>query len=69
MPVVEGHVYAMQLAFGTTPNNYAAIVVDRVVTPTIDGGLALTRQWVELRWLYQALPGVRTFDRAFPAGP
>jgi hypothetical protein len=69
VPVVVGHVYAFQLTFGSPTNNYAAVVVDRIVTPVADGGPDLTKQSVEFRWLYQTQAGRRTFDRTFPAPP
>jgi hypothetical protein len=70
VPVVEGHIYAFQLNLasdGGAPFHYAAIVVDRIVTPLNDGGAPLpTRQFVEFRWLYQSQPLRRTFDHPFP---
>jgi hypothetical protein len=70
VPAIEGHIYAFQLNFasdGGAPFHYAAIVVDRIVTPVNDGGAPLpTRQFVEFRWLYQSQPLRRTFDHPFP---
>jgi hypothetical protein len=61
----EGHIYGLHLnqdPDGGT-SSFAAIVVDRLVTPAGDGGAQ--RQSVELRWLWQSTPGQRTFDRPF----
>lgn len=61
----EGHIYGLHLnqdADGGL-SSFAAIVVDRLVTPAGDGGVQ--RQSVELRWLWQSTPGQRTFDRPF----
>jgi hypothetical protein len=67
--VREGSLYVLQLNFGAAMNNYGAIIVDKLVTPTTDGGLQSDRQYIEFRWLYQSTPNVRTFDRGFPPLP
>lgn len=62
---VAGHIYALELAQGSDGGTtYAALYIDRVVTPAGDGGAL--KQTIEARWLHQSQPGRRTFDRPFP---
>ena len=62
---VAGHIYALELAQGSDGGTtFAALYIDRIVTPTGDGGVR--RQTLEARWLHQSRAGRRTFERPFP---